>query len=68
MALIQDLVKSSKALYIGIKRITRLGDGRYTIYLPTPQNDLWDELWRRGVKVRVYLEIVENSKESSDEE
>jgi len=34
------------------------GKPRYLIYLPVRRNYLWDEIHRRGLKVRVYLEIV----------
>jgi len=60
---------SGEIIFVGERQITRLtekGRGRYVIHLPTSQNKLWEALWRNGVKVNVYLEVVrgEESKPS----
>jgi len=63
VSLIEGALRSSKVVFVGERQIVRMTaarGGRYTIHLPIQQNALWEELWRRGVKVRVYLEIAEN--------
>jgi len=71
--IIRDIIESSKAMYVGVRKITKLGrdrklgSNRYAVCLPANLNDLWEELWSRRAKVRVYLEIVENSESSNEE-
>lgn len=60
--MVSQALKSSRVIYVGVRGVTRLTTshgGRYTIHLPTTQNDLWEHLWRSRAKVRVYLEIVD---------
>ncbi len=38
------------------------GKPRYLIYLPVRRNYLWEELYNKRVRVRVYLELVEEPK------
>jgi hypothetical protein len=49
----------------GSRKIVRLGDDRYLVYLPRSLNYVWEELRRKGTKVRVYIEIPTTSKEAS---
>jgi len=46
-----------KRMIILNREIVRQGNKRYIIYLPTDLNDIWEELKRRGRKVRVYIEV-----------
>jgi len=52
-----ELLKSRKLLPLGQRRISRLGNDRYVVYLPVELNDLWKELNETKIKVRVYIEI-----------
>jgi len=65
--IIRSIAKSSKVLYAGTKRITKLGNDRYAVYLPISMNDLWEELWKSRAKFRVYLEVVESDTSSTEE-
>ena len=40
---------------LGRRRVAKLAEGRYVIYLPTTMNDLWEAL--RGRPVKVYIEV-----------
>jgi len=46
-------VKMYKRMIVLNREIVRQGNKRYIIYLPTDLNDIWEELKRRGKKVRV---------------
>ncbi|MEZ0346248.1 MAG: hypothetical protein ABWK01_06840 [Infirmifilum sp.] len=62
VSLTPHALRSPKVIYVGVRGITRLTEsrgGRYTIHLPTTMNDLWELLWERKARVRVYLEIVD---------
>jgi len=50
-------VKMYKRMIVLNREIVRQGNKRYIIYLPTDLNDIWEELKRRGKKVRVHIEI-----------
>ncbi len=50
----------------GSRKIVRLGDDRYLVYLPRSLNYVWEELRRKSIKVRVYIEIPTTSRESSE--
>ena len=52
-----ELLKSRKLLPLGSRRISKLDNDRYVVYLPIELNDLWKELNETKVKVRVYIEI-----------
>ncbi|MEB3780835.1 MAG: hypothetical protein GSR85_11515 [Desulfurococcales archaeon] len=41
----------------GKRKIVRLGEDRYLVYLPRSLNYIWEELRGKGSKVRVYIEI-----------
>lgn len=47
---------------VGISRSTpdkARGRPRYLIYLPIARNYLWELLWKKKVKVRVLLQVLE---------
>jgi hypothetical protein len=44
----------------GTRKIVRLGEDRYLVYLPRSLNHVWEELKERGVRVRVYIELDDN--------
>lgn len=50
----------------GPRKIVRLGEDRYLVYLPRSLNYVWEELRSKGAKVRVYIEIPTSSRESSE--
>lgn len=52
-----ELLKSRKLLPLGQRRISRLGNDRYVVYLPAELNDLWKELNETRAKVKVYIEL-----------
>jgi len=52
-----ELLKSRKIIPLGYRRISKLGEGRYIIYLPVELNYLWEELNKTKEKVRIYIEI-----------
>ena len=47
----------------GSRKIVRLGEDRYLVYLPRSLNYVWEELRRKSIKVRVYIEIPTTSRE-----
>ena len=48
----------------GSRKIVRLGEDRYLVYLPRSLNYVWEELRRKGAKVRVYIEIPATSNDA----
>jgi len=40
------------------RELVRHGD-RWIVYLPIDLNDVWEEIKRRGKKVRLYIEVSE---------
>jgi len=47
-----------KVIVIPRREIVRMGE-RWIIYLPQDYNIIWEELKRKGRKVRVYIEVLE---------
>ena len=52
-----DILKSRRLIPLGPRKISRLGEGRYVVYLPIELNYIWKELNERDVKVKVYIEL-----------
>jgi hypothetical protein len=58
-----ELVRSGKLIDVGERSIVRAtinygtGKPRFVINLPTTRNDLWEYIWRRRIKVKVYIEL-----------
>jgi hypothetical protein len=58
-----ELVRSGRLIDVGERSIVRVaidygtGKPRFAINLPTIRNDLWEYLWRRRIKVKIYLEV-----------
>jgi hypothetical protein len=58
-----ELVRSGRLIDVGERSIVRAsidygpGKPRFVINLPTTRNDLWEYLWRRRIKVKIYLEV-----------
>jgi len=50
----------------GPRKIVRLGEDRYLVYLLRSLNYVREELRRKGTKVRVYIEIPTTNRESSE--
>jgi len=56
---------------VGELRISRttpnkaFGKARYVIYLPLSRNYLWEEIHKKRVRCRVFLEIVNESEKES---
>jgi len=67
-SVVLDTLRGSReVIFVGERPITRLteeGRGRYVIHLPTAQNELWEALWGKGVKVKVCLEVVRGRRAS----
>ncbi len=49
----------------GSRKIVRLGEDRYLVYLPRSLNYVWEELRKSGGRVRVYIEIPATNRETS---
>ncbi len=45
----------------GCRKIVRLGEDRYLVYLPRSLNYVWEELRQRSIRVRVYIEFDDSS-------
>ena len=56
MALL-DLLKSRKIVPLMRRKVAKLGETRYVVYLPTELNELWEELHESRKKVNIYVEI-----------
>jgi len=54
-----ELLKSRKIIPLMRRKISRLGESRYVIYLPTEMNELWKELHDGKKKLNIYIEIVD---------
>jgi len=59
-----ELVKKG-ILPAGQRKIVKMGEDRYLVYLPRSLNYLWEELKLRGVKARVYIELPEDGEYNS---
>lgn len=57
-----------KVIYLPPREVVRHGKDRWIVYLPREYNDLWEEIKRRGFKVRVYLEVVKQPPKAIKEE
>lgn len=53
------LLKSRKIVPLMKKKIAKLCETRYVIYLPTELNDLWKEIYDSKKKVNIYIEIAD---------
>lgn len=69
---ISELIIEGKVIdcgEIGISRSTpdkARGKPRFLIYLPTTRNYLWEVLWKKRVKVRVFMEIEDTRGHRTD--
>jgi len=60
------ILRTNRIIDIGERHIVMAtkdygrGKPRFLIYLPTERNDLWQLLWERRVKVKVFIEIPED--------
>jgi hypothetical protein len=41
------------------KKVARLNEDRYVIYLPKEMNELWRELHEHRKKINIYIEILD---------
>lgn len=48
-----------REMLIPPREIVRLGN-RWIIYLPKDYNEVWEEIKRRGLKVRVLIQLVKS--------
>jgi len=61
--LYQEVLKHSRILDIGVRRVVRVarnyrdGKPRFAINLPTTRNDLWAILWENKVPIKLFIEI-----------
>lgn len=39
------------------------GRARYLIYLPLNRNYLWEELWIKKTRIRLFIQIIDENKE-----
>ena len=60
-----DLIRKG-LIPAGRRKIVRLGEDRYLVYLPRSLNYVWEELRRKGVKVRVYIEFDDSNDGEGD--
>lgn len=58
----EDLVMLPKVIYLPSRELVRLGRDRWIVYLPKEYNELWEEIKRRRLKVRIFIQLVENTK------
>ncbi len=67
-----SLPKLPRVIDVGELKLSRTnlqgGRHRYLIYLPIRRNYVWEQIYNKGLKVRVYLELVEEPEESEDSE
>jgi len=56
----QEIKLIPKLIVIPRRELVRLGE-RWIIYLPQDYAEIWEELKRQGKKVRVYIEVIEDS-------
>jgi len=54
-----ELLKSRKIIPLMRKKISRLSETRYVIYLPVEMNELWKEIHDSKKKVNIYIEIAD---------
>jgi len=54
-----ELLKSRKIIPLMRRKIAKLGETRYVIYLPTELNELWKEIHDAKKKINVYIEIAD---------
>jgi len=54
----KTLIVIPRLIYIPPREVVRLGN-RWIIYLPTDMNELWEAIKKQGMKVKVYIEVVE---------
>jgi len=52
-----ELLKSRKIIPLMKRKIAKLGETRYVIYLPTELNELWREIHDNKRKINVYIEM-----------
>jgi uncharacterized protein YdhG (YjbR/CyaY superfamily) len=68
------MVKTNRIIDIGERNIVMVtkdygrGKPRFSINLPIERNDLWQMLWERRVKVKVFIEIPEEELKRVSEE
>lgn len=54
-----DLYVLPRVIYVPAREVVRLGKDRWIIYLPRDHNELWEEIKRRGIKVRVFVQLID---------
>jgi len=54
-----ELLKSRKIIPLMRKKVSRLGETRYVIYLPIEMNELWKEIHDSKKKINIYIEITD---------
>jgi len=54
-----ELLKSRKIIPLMKRKISRLGESRYVIYLSIELNELWKEIHDAKRKVNVYIELAD---------
>ncbi|MEM1696008.1 MAG: hypothetical protein QXM12_05080 [Nitrososphaerota archaeon] len=47
-----------KVIYVPPREIVKTGKDRWIIYLPRDYNEIWEEIKRRGLKVKLYVEVL----------
>lgn len=48
-----------RVFYLPPREVVKHGKDRWIIYLPKDYNEIWEVIKERGLKVRVYIEVVE---------
>ncbi|MEM1842694.1 MAG: hypothetical protein QXL19_10000 [Ignisphaera sp.] len=46
-------------IYVPAREVVKQSRDRWIIYLPRDFNAVWEEIKRRGLKVRIYIQVVE---------
>jgi hypothetical protein len=70
----EKLLRSGEIIDIGLRSITLAtrdcgrGKPRFIIYLPIDRNDIWELLWEKKVRVKVFLIIPEEELKKIGEE
>lgn len=62
--LVKNLLVEGTIIPVGSKKLTKAGRNveRYHVWLPEALNDLWAEIWRKKIKVNLYVEITGDEK------
>jgi shikimate kinase len=57
--MLKELLRKGTVIPLGGKRVARLNEEKYVIYLPKDLNEIWRELHEHRKKINIYIEILD---------